>query len=166
MNVIPNKDCWHSTYENFASDTRPLSWFFGWGLGTRLPSLPQPRPQALSLREPGNKSMAGHLPGCGFKSLPESLSFFSPCLYFLSWFLVFISCLYFSSSFLSLWLWLRLGSECQVWSTLKIWAFMRLAHLVTPHCPPNPPTGCHRTWWNLPGHPLCWSFLHAASKRS
>ena len=49
--------------------------------------------------------MAGHLPGRGFESLPESLSVSFPP--FLS--------LYF---FLSLWLWLRLRSDCQVWSML------------------------------------------------
>ena len=54
--------------------------------------------------------MAGHLPGRGFESLPESLSFFSP-LYFLFLILTFLSDFD-----------LGLRSDCQVWSMLKIWA--------------------------------------------
>ena len=52
-------------------------------------------------------SMAGHLPSRGFKSLPESLPFFSHLFHLR---------LYFSHYFQ--WLWPGLRSDCQVWSTL------------------------------------------------
>ena len=63
--------------------------------------------------------MAGHLPGRGFESLPESLSLSFPS--FLS--------LYF---FLSQQLWLVLRSDCEVWSMSKIWACVSHFALATP----------------------------------
>ena len=65
--------------------------------------------------------MAGHLPGRGFESLPESLSFF-PLFIFSSLFLTFLSDFD-----------LGLRSDCQVWSMLKIWASAPRASHPPPH---------------------------------
>ena len=46
-------------------------------------------------------------------------------------------CLFFSLfSRLSLWLWLKLRSDCQVWSMLNIWAFCALHFTLTAPLPP------------------------------
>ena len=80
--------------------------------------------------------MAGHLPGRGFESLPESLSLSFP---------LFLS-LYF---FLFPWLWLGLRSDSQVWSMSKIWAFASRFVLANPQiCCIVPFTlfGCDSLW--------------------
>ena len=74
------------------------------------------------------------LPGGGFESLPDSLSFYSP-LYFSFHFL----------TFLSHWLWLRLRSNCQVCSILRIWTFMCLALCAC--C--TPPNTADEAWYRL-----------------